>query len=248
MNASGASAATPVGKPTHPKERLQQELEGRSIDLGGALFRREWFAVTDRIPPLTARVRAWDLAATPEDERKSRDPDWCAGVLIGKAADRTLYVLDVRRIRGTPQQVQSLVISTAQADGAETAIVMEEEGGSSGKIVIADFARRLCGAYDFRGIRSTGSKTTRASPLAAAAEAGLVKLARGLWNRDFLDEFELFPYGGAPDDMVDAASLAAARLARTEGYVAQPAELLTPGYEGPFGAGPFVGGPGTMPW
>jgi predicted phage terminase large subunit-like protein len=225
----------------------EQELKGRFVDLGGALFRREWFAVTDRIPPLTARVRAWDLAATPEDEKKSRDPDWCAGVLMGKAADRTLYVLDVRRLRGTPQQVQSLVISTAQADGPEVAIVMEEEGGSSGKIVIADFARRLCGAFDFRGVRSTGSKTTRASPLAAAAEAGLVKLASGPFNRDFLDEFELFPLG-AHDDIVDAASLAAARLARTEGYLAQPPELLTPGYEGPFGAGPFVGGGGGFPW
>ena len=42
-------------------------------------------------------------------------------------------------------------------------------------------------------------------PLSAAAEAGNVKLVIGDWNKDFLDEAEVFP-NGRHDDMVDAVS------------------------------------------
>jgi phage terminase large subunit-like protein len=66
-----------------------QELEGLFVDTGGMLFRRDWFEVVDRAPPLVSRVRAWDLAATPLDEAKANDPDWTAGVLLGKATDGT---------------------------------------------------------------------------------------------------------------------------------------------------------------
>src|SRR5262249_5364235 len=65
--------------------------------------------------------------------------------------------------------------------------------------------------YPFKGERSTGDKMTRALPLAASVEAGLVKLVRGRWVEAFLDELEIFPLGDH-DDQVDATSLAFARL------------------------------------
>src|SRR5207253_1350463 len=148
-------------------------------------------------------VRAWDLAATPKDEDKARDPDYSAGVLMGRAADGTHYLLDVRRLRGTPQQVQALVLQTAQADGRAVAVAMEQEPGSSGVAVIDHYLRLLNG-FNFHGERSTGSKADRAQPLAAQAEGGAVKLVRAAWNKDFLDEIEMFPFGGH-DDQVDAA-------------------------------------------
>jgi phage terminase large subunit-like protein len=75
-------------------------------------------------------VRAWDLAATPKDEGAARDPDWTARVRLGKAADRTLYVLDVRRLRGSPREVEALVLHTAATDGPGTHVVMEQEPGT----------------------------------------------------------------------------------------------------------------------
>jgi predicted phage terminase large subunit-like protein len=187
-----------------------QELEGQFLDQGGTLFQRDWFAVVEQMPALVSRVRAWDLAATPRDEKKAHDPDWTAGVLLGKDTAGTYYVLDVRRLRGSPQEVQALVLWTAAMDGTGVPIWMEQEPGSAGVTVI-DHYRRLLGGYNFRGERSTGNKADRALPLAAQAEGGTVKLVRGRWNRDFLDEFEAFPFG-PHDDVVDATALAFNRL------------------------------------
>lgn len=194
----------------YTSQRAAQELEGEFIDAAGCLFRREWFGIVDKPPAVIAACRAWDLAATPKDEAKANDPDWTAGVLVAKGRDGTLYVLDVRRLRGTPQEVQTLVCGTAQQDG-RLKIVMEQEPGSAGVAVI-DHYRRLLSQWHFVGRRSTGSKADRAMPLAANAEAGIVKLLRGNWNLAFLDEAEIFPFG-PHDDQIDAASLALANLA-----------------------------------
>jgi predicted phage terminase large subunit-like protein len=132
---------------------------------------------------------------------------------MGKARDGTYYILDVRRLRGRPQEVQTLVRQTAEVDGWETAIWMEQEPGSSGAAVIDHYLRLLAG-FAFRGERSTGSKADRAQPLAAQAEGGTVKLLRGPWNKDFLDEAEMFPFG-VHDDQIDGATLAFAKLSRS---------------------------------
>jgi predicted phage terminase large subunit-like protein len=186
-------------------------LEGLFVDLAAALFRRSWFPILDSAPPLVRRVRAWDLAATCEDPDKASDPDWSAGVLMGRDKDGMNYILDVRRLRGTPLQVEGLVKRTAEADGRGVAVWMEQEPGSSGVAVVAHYLRLLSG-WNFHGERSTGSKAERAQPLAAQAEGSLVKLVRGEWNKAFLDEVEVFPFG-AHDDQVDAASLALDKIA-----------------------------------
>jgi predicted phage terminase large subunit-like protein len=187
-----------------------QELEGQFVDAEGSLFKRTWFAITTAPAEIISRTRAWDLAATKKDANK--DPDWSAGVLLGKDKDGTAYIMDVKRLRDTPQKVEQAVRQTAELDGRAVAVWMEQEGGSSGKIAIDHFARRVLNGFNFRAERSTGPKAVRAQPLAAAAEHGLVKLVEGHWNKDFLDELELFPYG-SHDDQVDAASLAFNKLA-----------------------------------
>ena len=185
----------------------------------------------DKVPPLFALARGWDLAGTVKDEGKARDPDATAGVKMGKARTGTHYLLDLRHLRGSPGQVESLVLDTAKADGQRVPIAMEQEPGSAGKFVISTFLRLLAG-YQFHGVPSTGSKVDRAIPFAAQAEQGKVKLLRGPWNKLFLDEAELFPFG-AHDDCIDSASLTFTRLSWRQIETLPDVLPLTPGYSPP---------------
>ncbi len=198
-----------------------QEIDGEFVDMEGALFRRQWFTIVDVAPADCRRVRYWDLAAT--EVKKGNDPDHTAGALVGEK-DGLYFVLDVRRMRGTPGQVEALVRQTAEVDGRAAHVWMEQEPGSSGVNTIDHYTRRVLVGFTFRGNRATGSKSERAMPLASQAEAGNVRIVRGAWNGALLDELESFPQG-AHDDMVDACAGAFEKLARRGlpfGFVATP--------------------------
>ena len=90
-------------------------------------------------------------------------------------------------------------------DEGRVRIRMEQEPGASGKDQIRFYQKQTLSGYDFRGDKATGSKELRANPFAIMAEAGKVKLLKGKWNKDFLDEIETFP-AGTHDDQIDSAS------------------------------------------
>jgi predicted phage terminase large subunit-like protein len=224
----------------YTSQLASQELLGEFIEAGGCLFRRHWFGIVERAPQnLELAYRGWDLASSdPEVRKGGYDPDYTAGVLIGRTVEQTYYILNVRRIRETPGQVQLFVRQTAEEDGRHRPIVMEEESGAAGKAIIEHYRRFVLPGFIFYGVRSTGSKTDRALPLAAMAEGGAVKLVRGHWNKDWLDEVESFPFS-RHDDQIDAASLAFNKLAKQPHVISQPPTILTP----PQGA---LYGPGEM--
>jgi predicted phage terminase large subunit-like protein len=182
----------------------EQELSGLFVDLAGALFRRHWFGIVDAAPLGLSLVRRWDFAGSkPKPGRK--EPDWTAGLKMGRSAEGRYYVLDVRRVRDTPGAVEALVRQTAELDSPAVPVRIEQEPGSAGLFVVDQFVRTVLPGWDVKGLPSSGDKAARARPLAAQAEAGNVFLVRGPWNKDFLDEVEMFP-AGAHDDQVDAAS------------------------------------------
>jgi predicted phage terminase large subunit-like protein len=110
---------------------------------------------------------------------------------------------DLIRMRGRPNDVESLVKQTAAVDGVAVSIRIEEEPGSSGKSLISHYSRDVLAGYDCRGIRSVGDKVTRANPFSAACERRDVRLIRGNWIGPFLDELCAFPVV-SHDDQVDA--------------------------------------------
>jgi len=176
----------------------------------GNLFQREWFDVVEDVPVFINRsVRYWDLAATPK--RPGSDPDFTAGVRMDYATDGLFYVVDVQRMRGTPADVEKRIAQTAAIDGQSTQIVIEQEPGASGVNTIYNYVTRVLPEYTVRGQRATGSKLERAGPVSSQAEVGNVRLLRGPWISEFLDELEAFPYGGH-DDQVDALSGSMMRL------------------------------------
>lgn len=165
-------------------------------DGSGTMFRREWFQIVDAAPADLKKVRRWDLAAG--------GGDWTAGVLLGEKGGQ-YWVLDVQHAQLPPGGNERLIRQTAELDLRDVPIRIEQEPGSSGVALIDRYARDVLKGYSFMGVRSTGSKTVRAQPFAAACEAGNVRIVRAGWNRAFLDELCSFPMGDH-DDIVDAAS------------------------------------------
>jgi len=175
----------------------------------GTKFRREWFEIVDSVPVRLRQVRFWDMAAT--EPKPGKEPDWTAGCRMGISEDNIIYIMDMKRLRGTPQANERLVKQTAELDGRAIPVRMEQEGGSSGVIAIDHYQRRVLFGWDYRGAIARGDKETRANPVSSQAESGNVKLVRGPWINEFLDEVESFP-GGVHDDQVDAVSGAFASL------------------------------------
>jgi predicted phage terminase large subunit-like protein len=179
----------------------------------GGLFKREWLKLTDSTPRNMQLCRYWDKAAT------EGGGDWTAGALVG-INDGKVYVLDVKRTQSRPAGVEALIHQTAQLDGHEVMIRMEQEPGSAGVDVIDHYARQVLTGYNFKGIKSTGSKVSRAAALSTAAEQGNLLILHGHFTGALMDELVLFPTEGAHDDQVDAVSGAYNALAlRTTGHI-----------------------------
>lgn len=174
----------------------------------GSLFDRTSFVIIDgnEIPDITSSarvVRYWDLAAT-EPSASNPDPDWTVGTLM-MFDGGICYVLDVRRARVRGEKVEQLIAQTASEDGHGVPIRMEQEPGSSGKALVDQYARYVVPGYDFGAMKPTGDKVTRARPFAAAVANGNVRLVRGPWLTNWLDEFSSFPEAANHDDQVDSA-------------------------------------------
>jgi len=182
----------------------------------GLLFKVERIATADSeaLPPTAIRrgkpavVRAWDLAATAKAD--GRDPDWTVGLRLWRDPANRFVVQDVQRFRGGPHVVEQAIADTAQRDGRDVTIALPQDPGQAGRSQVVYFARLLAGFHLTSGVE-TGSKTTRALPVASQIEAGNMVIARAPWNRAFLEELRDFP-NGAKDDQVDALSRAFACL------------------------------------
>jgi predicted phage terminase large subunit-like protein len=179
----------------------------------GGLFKRAWFAdrivPAERVPHRLTRCRAWDFAGTAK--KTGNNPDWTAGVRIGRSMEGDFFVEHVERFQGSPGTVEKTVKALASTDPISTTIRIPEDPGQAGKAQAETYVKALAG-YDVKTVRPTGDKETRAKPSAVQCEAGNVYLVEGPWNEAFLDELCTFP-GGANDDQVDAFADAVNELA-----------------------------------
>lgn len=175
----------------------------------GVLFKRHWFPLLDQAPSpddIARIVRYWDLAAS-EPSPEYPDPDWTAGAKVARLKNDTYVVLDLRRERYSSAKVEELVRRTAEQDGHDISIYMEQEPGSSGKNNIDYYRRKTLAGFPFFGIkadRSRGSKEVRARPIASQAEGRNIAMLRSHWNDALLSELEAFPTPGVHDDAPDA--------------------------------------------
>ena len=206
--------ATLKALPTVERERL---LYGnwKIKQAAGLYFKRT--QVRNMLPcapaDVTSYVRAWDLAASPETEKG--DPAYTAGVLMGKRADGSFVIIDVINQRLSASDVRALIKLTAEVDNAKYGNVrvrLPQDPGQAGKDQAQSFVRLLSG-FSVRTEPVSGSKESRAEPVAAQWQAGNFDVVVGDWNESYFSQMESFP-ASKFKDMVDATSDAFSELER----------------------------------
>ena len=189
-----------------PVTRKQLEEGDWEIQAAGGFFERGWFKIVDVAPVDNVKIiRYWDMAAT---EGAGAYTSGCKMIM---APGGLFYIPSVLRGQWSPRQAEIVIRQTADIDGRSVPIWMEQEPGSSGVATIDHYRRNVLRGFTFRGNKVQKSKTTRAAPLASYAQGDNVRLVKGAWNADFLDEAVLYP-NGEYLDQIDAAAGAFEKL------------------------------------
>jgi predicted phage terminase large subunit-like protein len=154
---------------------------------------------------LWRKIRSWDLAAT--DTKKA---DWSVGSLVGTdgrpgSSTATTCVMDMVRRQLTPAPLETLIRETAEADGTDVPIVLEQEPGSSGKIAAQHIATNVLRGFKVKINPSGGNnKWIRNQPYIAAVSHGRIAFIRASWNETAKKELKDFPSSTQHDDTVDS--------------------------------------------
>lgn len=179
----------------------------------GRYFKRTQVTLIAEAPKdIIMWCRAWDLAATDEDE--NGDADLTAGVLMGLRKDGTIVVLNVINQRIKAGEVERLVYNTSVVDrqryGFQYVVRVPQDPGQAGKVLAGQYVKLLSG-FNIKTLPVSGSKELRATPFAAQWQNGNVEVLLGDWNDEYFSQLESFPES-KHDDMVDASSDAFSEL------------------------------------
>lgn len=189
-----------------PVTRAQMEQGDWEARQEGGLAHREWFRLLDEPPEQTnGRVRYWDLAAS--DPRPGKqEPDRTSGALCSLDKQNRLVVEDITKFRSSPGGVEEQIKWTAERDGKDVPIFIEQEGGASGKSLVSHYRRNVLAGFTVTGHTKGRGKVQMASPWLAMAKHGEVLVVDRPFANEFFDEVELFGTGVGHDDQVDSVS------------------------------------------
>ena len=173
----------------------------------GKYFQRAQVEIIPALPnDITYWCRAWDIAATDEDE--GGDPDYTSSALIGRRRNGTFVVANVTNDRIKAGDVEKLIKNTSSIDrgrfGALYHVRISQDPGAAGKILAKSWVKMLAG---FNVICDTisGSKELRATPFAAQWQMGNVQVLEADWNDMYFNQLESFPES-KHDDLVDCSA------------------------------------------
>ena len=162
----------------------------RPTPRGGDLIQTGMIQVVDSYNERqVAKVcRYWDKAVT-EDKSASKTasvklafmtPDCPYGVLI----------MDCITGRWSSAKREAVIRQTADLDGQDVVIGIEQEPGSGGKESAQNTARKTLIGYRVFLDRPSGAKEVRLEAFSAQVENGNVAILNRSWTRDYLDALE----------------------------------------------------------
>jgi predicted phage terminase large subunit-like protein len=175
----------------------------------GDFFPRSRAKIIDQPPSdLIEICRGWDKAGT-KPNATNPDPDWTAGVKMGRTARGRVVVLDVQRERFDTLDTETLILKTAEQDGHSCKVGFWQDPAQAGKFDVDHFTRLLMG-YVVDVHRASKNKQTFAKPFSSQWLRNNVDLVRGPWNDVYINELDAFPSGSSSvkDDQVDGSSVA----------------------------------------
>lgn len=174
-------------------------------------------------PDIVARVRAYDLASTPEnaDGSINRLGDFTASCMMSKDRHGNYYIEHVERIQKHSGKVMEHIIKTALDDGIdECKVILPKDGGAAGTAYYNYQVKELasygipCAASKVSGHLS---KLNRTLPFCNVAQTGCVYIVRGDWDIEYMfTELENFVAGNRnqKDDVWDCVGDAFNALSR----------------------------------
>jgi len=168
------------------------------IPRGGGAFKVDRILIDSAPLKFISRVRYWDKAGT------AGGGAYTAGVLIGKDREGFFWILDVIRGQWDAYERESIIKHTAEMDGKDVLVGIEQEPGSGGKESAQNTLRNLAG-WLVKLDRPTGKKEIRSGPFAVQVNGRTVRMVKGEWNREYLDELMFWPHSKYKDQ-VDASS------------------------------------------
>jgi predicted phage terminase large subunit-like protein len=174
---------------------------------GGGMFKIDRFTFMTTLPNnhhIIKSVRYWDKAGTQDGGA------YTVGVKMSLLSNGKWLVEDVRRGRWSTETRESIIQSTAQTDGYNTVIWVEQEPGSGGKESAENTIRNL-GGYRVFAEKPIGDKVFRADPYSVQVNNGNIIILTAMWNKEFVEEHRFFPVGTFKDQ-VDASGGAFSKL------------------------------------
>ncbi|MBU0973844.1 MAG: phage terminase large subunit, partial [Proteobacteria bacterium] len=168
---------------------------------GGGMFKVDHFQMLRTIlNPVNyvQTVRYWDKAGT------AGGGAYTTGTKISRLNTNKIVIEDVKRGQWSSEERERIIKETAEIDGRNVTVIVEQEPGSGGKESAENTIRNLAG-YVVLADRPTGDKVFRADPLSVQVNNGNVLLMQGEWNHDLIEEFRYFPFG-TYKDIVDSCA------------------------------------------
>jgi len=202
-----------------PKRLPREVLEEAESDMGrtgysaqylqtpappeGEMFHVERLKYVEHVPKLVMEIRFWDKAYS-EEAQKQRART--CGVKMGKDKDGRVIILDVKKFRADSAKRERIIVRTANADGFDTLVGIEQEGGA-GKDSAENTVKNLAGfrVRILKVAKSQESKVERADPFSVQVNNGNVYLLKADWNEEYVRELQYFPRSRLKDQ-VDASS------------------------------------------
>lgn len=186
---------------------------------GSSMVTEDMFEIVDH-PPVnpTMKIRAWDLAGSIPNEANNFKCDWTCGVLMSRDVYGSFYIEDVVRFQKQIDGVIRGIRDTAYKDGLDITQLLPTDPAQAGKVAVRHFVNVLAESSVATRVEPPNphsGKVQRFSPFASVAAVGSIKLVRGEYLRDYLDELCIFNGDRKNhDDQVDATSSAFNMLSR----------------------------------